>query len=747
MQSYPSHIEIGEHKVPLPPLPKDKSKILNIDKKDYDSVWSRVQFPDIWFDFNRDTKVYQKYTEYDQDDKLISLSVEDSKLLNRLQLEDLDRRMNGVHCKINDQIVWIAPDYYHNLQWCEMKDLPEKFGGFRWIQNDVMILWWAVRTLWHKWCAGLMVPKAKKTGITQIASGAFCNELTLNEGFEMGAASKEFDHAKDVFMAYFFHAFDNMPYIIQPDVRKRNLSEIVLGTPPRRAGSKSKFSQSEYDKYDLNSRLKAYKTKSNCFDGPVLKRGFIDELPKWWESSSVHPDTVLTKNVEAVKIQDKINGQLLIGSYMPEIDDAGFYEFRDWVLKSKLKTANKITGRTNSNLIMFAMTAVESYESCFNRFGKCDQAKAYHSIKAELDGKVKLSDQMAFRRQYPRDENDMFDSGGRGTTFDNIRLAQAHRELTEQIENNATPYLYCRVQWQNKEWEEGVKKRPEGVFDNVQLIAITEQELRDGKRDYFELRVKHHNLEQLEPYFNQVFRRRNRHEEDDAYCPLDESTENYVPAVASWDPVDYVLKRDIIDGSTNAGYFGWLFDSRMDAKFKKPITRSPIIEYIFRHEDPDTDYENLVKLILLTGCRILVESNKQWVITKLKKDKLHHFLLVVYPDGIIREFKLNEDSKPVSATEERINNYIRAIKRFWREPKTEGEVDYLKEAKSPILYEQAMNFDPKDTKRFDVAVAYGWYCVAYESFNQLLEDKEKDEGGPMNSGAAYEAAINNLLNL
>lgn len=77
----------------------------------------------------------------------------------------------------------------------------------------------------------------------------------------------------------------------------------------------------------------------------------------------------------------------------------------------------------------------------------------------------------------------------------------------------------------------------------------------------------------------------------------------------------------------------------------------------------------------------------------------------------------------------------------------EGEVDYLKEAKSPILYEQAMNFDPKDTKRFDVAVAYGWYCVAYESFNQLLEDKEKDEGGPMNSGAAYEAAINNLLNL
>lgn len=742
MKTYPKFITIGEHKVPLPALPKRKEDILFINEKRENCYWKRQEFPQIFYDYNYHTKTYQPATIYNEDEVLISLSVEDSKLLHQLQEQEIRRRIYGVHAKIDDQIMWIAPDYYHNLQWCEMKDLPEKFGRFRWIQNDVMILWWAVRTLWKEWCAGLIIPKAKKTGITQIAAGAFLNELTTNSGFEMGAASKEYDHVRDVFMAYLFHAYDNMPYILRPEAKKRNFTELILGTPTKRIGSHKQISSNE-KMFNLNSRINGYKTKSNCFDGPVLKRGFIDELPKWWESSKVHPDSVLTKNIEAVKLQEKINGHLLIGSYMPEIDDAGFHEFAEYIKRSKLKTVNALTGRTSSSLIMFAMTAVESYETCFDKFGRCDQRKAYQLVTAELQTKPKLGDQMAFRRQYPRDENDMFDSGGRGTTYDNIRLARYHREVEEMIENGASPFKYARVRWANSDWEDGSVLRPVGKFCNVELKEITDQEMLDGKRDHFEVRVHYTGpFSDLEPYFNQVFQRNNRHEEDDAYCPLPES--DAVPMVASWDPVEYALKREIVDASTNAGFFGWLFDSNLNQKFKQPITRRPLLEYIFRHEDPDDDYENLVKLILLTGCRILVEGNKRWVYTRLLKDGLHHFLLYKNAEGAIVPYVHGVDEiKPVNATPQTINDYVRATKRMWREPKSEGELDYMQLSRSPLMYIQAMNFDPTDTRPFDVMVAYSWYCVAQESYGLFLSEQEDNDG--FYSAEAFALAMNNLL--
>lgn len=746
MKTYPKHIKIGEHLVPLPPLPKDKRSILNIDKKRGDSIWERIAFPDIWYGYQPGTtKRFQRKTIWDNNEEgvLLAVSEADTLLLDRLLEEDLNRRINGVHCKIDDQIVWIAPDYYHNLQWCEMKDLPEKFGSFRWIQNDVLILWWAVRELWSTWCAGLMVPKAKKTGITQIASGAFLNELTTQEGFEMGCASKEYLHARDVFMAYLFHSYDNMPAIIRPEAKKRNLGELALGQAPQRAGSKKAVGRRQFN---LNSRIVAYKTKSNCFDGPVLRRGFIDELPKWWESSSVHPDTVLVKNVEAVKLQDKINGQLLIGSYMPEVDDLGFYEFVEWVKKSMLKTVNKATGRTQSNLIMFPMTAVESYESCFDKFGRCNQRRAYELVTQELDSKPRLSDKMAFRRQYPRDLNDMFDAGGRGTTFDNIRLARFHRDTKSLMESGVTPWKYCRLHWDNAEWNEGLVKRPAGKFSLVDVEEMTEEDIVQAKHEDCEFRIHYDgDMADLMPYFNQVIQRKHFHEEEEeeVYCPLPD--DQMTPMGGSWDPVEYALKREVTEASTNSGWVGWVHDSGINHKFERIITRAPLIEYYFRHDDPDEDYENLVKLILLTGCRILVEGNKTWVVTKLRKDKLHHFLVFKYPDGSIRPYQIgDEDIKPVSASPQMINDYIRAIKRMWRQPRLDGEVDYMQLVQSPLLYEQSMKFDPTDTKKFDHTVSYGWYCLCLESLSYFFEETQDESD--MYSEKPIQQAFDNLLN-
>ena len=59
------------------------------------------------------------------------------------------------------------------------------------------------------------------------------------------------------------------------------------------------------------------------------------------------------------------------------------------------------------------------------------------------------------------------------------------------------------------------------------------------------------------------------------------------------------------------------------------------------------------------------------------------------------------------------------------------------------MYIQAMNFDPTDTKPFDVMVAYSWYCVAQESYGLFLSEQEDNDG--FYSAEAFALAMNNLL--
>lgn len=723
-------IKIGEHHVQLPTVPRDKSEILFANEKPGDAYWKRLQFPKIWYDYNPLTKAYQQDTVYDENEgHLSSLSYEDSELLQRLLKLENRRRKYGVYMKNENDLVWMAPGYYYNLQWVQMKDLPEKFGNFRECQNEVMTLWHNVKHVWD-FTSGLALPKCKKSGITQIMAGDFLNEATLQKGWEMGIMSKEFDHAVSVAMTYFFHGFDNIPFILQPDWKKRNLHEIIFGNPVAKVGTKARAGNNKKDV--LNNRVFCSKTKATGFDGPVLKLGWIDEMPKTWEASKVSPDTLHKKVVETVKLQQKKNGALLYSSYMPEIDDRGYKEFREICKRSKLSTLDKVTGKTETSLIVHELTAVESNEMCFDKYGRCDQKKALFLINSENNTKKTISDKQAHRRQYPRDANDMYDSGGKGSAFDNTRLAIQYHEVDAELKSGKRPYREGHLRWKNSLWETGLVEnaRPKGEFCNVYFDELTEDELAAGQEGsikfFFDL---------PDEFKNQVLATNSRDEDDDELTPIDG---DYI-LTGSWDPTDYVLKRDVADGSTNAGHGGYLYNPAMDTRFNKTVSNIPWYEYLFRHENPDDDLEMLIKLIIFTGGHFIIEANKKWVVTSVKKEKLHHFLLLKQKDGSIKPYKKGDENSLVNTTSDMIDAYVRSIKRWHKDM----GVDYIKTIKSLKCLQQLMDFEPTDTKRYDLVVSLGYYRIGQDSYSVFHSDKMKngnDDGG-------VEAAFAGLLDM
>lgn len=720
-------IQIGEHHVELPPFPKDKSEVINVDEKKDNAYWRRIEFPQLWYDFGPKTKPWQDATAYNDDDELISLSYEDSEMLKRLLQQENKRRSRGVWMKNYDELVWLAPGYYYNLQWVQMKDLPKKYGDFRVPQNEVLTVWHYAKHIWE-WCHGLAVPKCKKSGITQIVAGDYLNESTQQKGWEMGIMSKEYDHAVDVAMAYYFHGFDNLPFILQPDLRKRNEHEVIYGNPVARIGAKTV--SNKHKKEVLNTHVFCSKTKATGFDGPVMRVGWISEMPKIWESSKISVDTVHKKVIETVKLQTKKNGALIYESYMPEVDDKGFKEFREILKQSKLETRNHITGKTQSSLVVLPLYGIDSNEDSFDQFGRCDKRKALYILNAENDSKKTLSDKLAHRRQYPRDWTDMTDSGGRGTVFDNPRLAVQQREVELEGKSGKRPWREGHLRWTNSLWETGLpeNKRPYKQFCSIYFEELTEEQLIRGEEGSLKI---FHDLP--DSFLNQVVQRGHLDEDGEFLAPIDDDN----PMVAGNDPTDYAYKSDLSDPSLVAAYGGFLYNPALDTRFKKLISNTPIFEYDFRHENPDDDLEMIIKIILYYNCRILVEANKKWVVTALKREGLQNFLLLKKADGSIKPYKKGDENKLVSTTTGMIDAYVRALKRWF----IKGGLDYMKTFKSIRGLQQIMDFDPAETKIYNLAVALGYWRVAVDSFSVFkLDEMDKQNG---NDG--IEAAVTELL--
>jgi hypothetical protein len=709
----------------------ERHLIINVDQKKDQAFWRRQEdIPRLFYDYNPATKINQQHTLYDPNEgHLTHLSEKDTKMVSTFLQRELYRRTHGVHMKNGEDIVWIHPDYYFNLQWAPMLGLQSKWGAFRWFQNDYLID--RGHNIQDPNVAGLFCTKPKKTGISQILAGAYVNESTMSAKREFGMMSKTGDDVKDVCMNFFFYIFDELPYILKPKVAKRNLSEIKFGLPAGRAsGTKSSLLANFKNQRSaaLNTHIFASPTKESGFDGPLMYRGWVDEFPKTWEGSSISPDAMYKKTIETVKQQMHIYGFLDYTSYAPEIDDRGFEEAKK--IWNNSKDVKKETGRTETNMVTHFISVLDAMEGQYDVYGRCDHRKTLHFIKAELASKSETSEKQRIKRQYPVDETDSWGAGGTGTTFNNVRLGEIHGEVEKDVLKGQEPYEQGRFKWSNEEWENGTVERPKGQFCPVIWEPLSDKE----KEMKMEGRVKRFH-EIPHEHMNAALLADNRHEDDDKLCPLLDTI-----YVGSFDPTDYKKKKDVQEGSKNAGHTMNLQSSFVDTYFQETASNILLSEYFYRPDHPDEAYEDLVKEIIFFGKYVLVEANKGWVVTKLIDDGLIHFLLFKKSDGSIGPYMPGDDQTYTYTTDQLIDDYCREISLYIAEPKLQGAPDYGKSLKSLNLLKQLMNFEPLNTKKYDLAVSLGLCRLAVRAFSVYRAAQLESQGGTY-SKDALEAAL------
>jgi hypothetical protein len=202
----------------------------------------------------------------------------------------------------------------------------------------------------------------------------------------------------------------------------------------------------------------------------------------------------------------------------------------------------------------------------------------------------------------------------------------------------------------------------------------------------------------------------------------------FSPFLAATDPTDYALKDDVSVASRNAITAMTFPDVPTNAYFGKTCTGVMILRYLYRPNNPDEYYEDLVKIIWWLGCHVYVEANKPWVIKKLKDDNLHNFLLVLDSQKAIVPYdKWKHNTKLTHTTKDVIGEMRRIGQVYMAEPEVEGAVDMIELMKDEELLKQYMEFDVTNTRKYDLAMSALSNIMAMESFMAWRKGREDND--------------------
>lgn len=741
-------VTVYGHHVPIPALPRDrKSEILFINEKKENAFWNRdaliKEYRQIWFDFiPYYTKLDQQATLYDQDGVLISLNKDDSDYVRRIYEQEMKRRRDGVYFNNGGDVTWLTGDHYFVLMWCKTQrhDGRGEYFDYREFQAHYFYL---IYLVWfYDYILGLFVSKAKKTGITNLFWLYYLNRATMRKNRNYGYMSIDHPLAAKTWQDYFLYAYNGLIPALKPEIK--NKSEVDGTIKFGRAYNKSKkLLHSAYNsEAEINSSVFCVPTKDKAFDVAVMNDIAFDEPTKYKAPFA----DIWRTNKESVKIQSKFNGRAWLFNYTPEEDSDSFRQAREVFMDSELSTITPTSNnQTKSGLLCAHIPAYASWEGAFNKNGICDEKKAMKEIQFERD-KVKGDNRaaQAIKRQYANDKREAWGSAGKGSVFDLERL----QELLDDIEmeqHNAVvnDYVEGNLEWERPLWNIGLKsKRHKGEFCNVKFVPLTPRQMEAGKRAKFRM---YHAI----PVPHQNLALKNGRDEWGCLLP----PERFLYAIGG-DPTNYAAGSEVIQGSKNGGYVMSMPDERKDSFERRVGSKLIVLEYFDRPELPHEAYEDYLMMIIYTGALSLIEGNAPYVATRLMEEGLGYYMLVRDKNAVITTWKrymglANESEKEyqlIRMTSNSANNrelleaIVRVIKNYIDRAR-DGEKDYGKTIRAERLLRQLMDFDPDNTKLFDLVMSFGYTVLTVELYLDMLLTEVSENNNPNLIGQVLEALL------
>lgn len=716
-------ITIGEHTFKVP-VSREKRDILFVD--DRDPVWDRERalsdYRDIWYDFvpgREGTKLYQEATFYDQDGNLASLNKEDSDWMMWAYEREWYRRTNGVHVKIGPDIEWLTGDSWFQLAWCKTRRPDKKGDYFDFRQFQL----WYYQLLWHierqDHVSGGAFSKAKKTGITNLTWLLYLNRATMIKNLNLGAMNVDQDKAAKTFREHFMYAFNNLPLPLRPQIKSRKEADGIITFGYRFANSKKASKKRSIDDGELGTTVMCVPSVLHAFDIDVFYLQWYDEFPKYKQDFG----EIYRSNEEGTALQDINIGKKILTSYTPEGETPSFNSARDVYFNSELRTITPNSdGRTVSGLIEWHIPAYQSWTSEFDKYGRCREQEAMRKILARRDlKKGNPRELLAETRRYANSKREAWMAGGVGSVFDNARIAELLADVEEEERTSPDPlFVEGKFEWTKEIWNINPNLRRKGEFSPVRFVPLTEEELMQGKAG----RVREYNA--LPKSQQNLALKGGRDEWGNLMPPT------MFFSTLGGDPTNHAAASEVVQGSKNAFFVRSRASESVDALHGKIATGVLMYEYFDRPETPDEAFEDLLKLILYTGCLSAVEANAPYCATRLMEEGLGNYMIVKEDSGILTIWKRHmglarEEDKSyhllrTTATKDSkdtLEAFVRLIKSQIMKPPP-GTKSYGETIKSSRLLTQLMNIDINNTKVFDLFMAYGWCLLADEVYTGIL---------------------------
>lgn len=720
--NYPDKILAGEHKIITPPLPTDPNDVFFIDDDSDDAFWDRERivkqdyskFDNIWFKFvPNETLLHRSTTEFDEDGYAVTLNEEHSNYIDECYKREFQRRTFGVHFRNGGDIEWITGDHWFTLMWAKTKR-PDKKGDFfdyREYQRD--FFYQIFHTNFTKNVDGFDWSKAKKTGITNLMWIYYLNKSTMTKNINLGCMNIDKDKAAKTFRDHFMYAYNGLPLALKPDIKSKSEAEgiIVFGKQYRGKGSKRNM-----DTDELNTTVMCVATAENAFDVDVFTDVWYDENPKYKSDFGA----IFRSNSGATKIQDFPVGRQWLTSYTPEKSGDSFSSAKKTFFDSELKTITiSSEGRTKSGLYCDHIPAYKSWATSFNKYGKCNEAEAKAKIEQQLNSLIdRPNEHLKKKRELANTKKDAWSVGDADSLFDPIRLSELEFDLDE-LQRSKQTFEWGHLEWVNPMWEVGKKdKRPKGMFDRVQWVPLTREEVLRGKEDKVRL------YERMQPQYENFALIHGRDEYDNLLPPLK------FQHCGGVDPADFRDVGNAEEGSLIGMYSMVVHNEAINTANRRVATGIINAEYYGRPDNPEEWYQDIVKHIIYFGCLVIIEANNGTIATRLEDEGLGHFMLFKDASGVIVPYKANHknSTNPLrhirnskSGNVDTVADIIRYIKQYLtRANKKIGEIDYGETIKSERLLKQLKAFESDDTKKYDLVMGFGYCLMAHDNYLALL---------------------------
>jgi len=385
-----------------------------------DQVWFRTELP-----ANYKKLRAKELQRQEQDETFVDQELE------AFRVQEMTRRINGVHVMINGKSTYITGLHYFYLNWW---NIGVPYPEYR--DADRRYFYFSMYCTLNPDCLGFIEVTRRKAGKSARGGCWQLETISRTKNAQGGIQSKTGDDAKqNIFQRYTVSPFRKLPDFFQPIYDKSKGDAPNTELRFFATSRKGKYAGTDDDEV-LESFIDWRTTKKNSYDSQDLITYLCDEAGKFVDLDVYELHSVVRYCCEYC------GGKMLYTTTVEEMEQGGAGFMR--LVKASNQLERDDEGRTETGLFTFFMGAEETMY--VDKYGMADAKKGRETIlkrRADLQGDLQALN--AHMRAQPLSLDDVFRIAQADTMF-NVMNLNDRKQVLDYMDQ---PFTRGNFMWKN----------------------------------------------------------------------------------------------------------------------------------------------------------------------------------------------------------------------------------------------------------------------------------------------------------